>query len=120
METADVERQLVPDLCLTASRYPADRSVRKLIADLSDLSDLSALSPRFLKLWESDLPARLREPPKHKTIDHAADGRTAVACDAPRVATDDLRVLAYTAEPGTEDADRWALPVVLGTEALVD
>nr|WP_198955717.1 hypothetical protein [Frankia sp. CcI49] len=34
------------------------------------------------------------------------------------LATDDLRITVYTAEPGTEDAERLALAVVLGTRAL--
>jgi hypothetical protein len=36
------------------------------------------------------------------------------------VAGDDLRVMVYTAEPGTEDAERLALAIVLGTQSLVD
>jgi hypothetical protein len=36
------------------------------------------------------------------------------------VAGDDLRIMVYTAEPGTEDAERLALAVVLGTQALID
>jgi hypothetical protein len=35
------------------------------------------------------------------------------------VAGDDLRITVYTAEPGTEDAERLALAVVLGTQALI-
>lgn len=35
------------------------------------------------------------------------------------VAGSDLRIMIYTAEPGTEDADRLALVTVLGTQALV-
>ena len=34
------------------------------------------------------------------------------------VAGSDLRVMVYTAEPGTEDADRLALLMVLGTQEL--
>jgi transcriptional regulator with XRE-family HTH domain len=113
-EQADFEGQLVADLRMTASRYPADRSVRKLI------KDLSAQSSRFVELWESDLPARLDEPSKHKTIDHPSVGRIALDCDALLVAGDDVRILVYTAEPGTEDAERLALAVVLGTQTLVD
>lgn len=63
---------------------------------------------------------RLNEPSKHKTIDDPAVGRIAVDCDALLVAADDLRTLVYTAEPGTEDAERLVLAVVLGTQALVD
>jgi hypothetical protein len=36
------------------------------------------------------------------------------------VAVDDLRITACTAEPGTEDAERLALAVVLGTQTLLD
>jgi hypothetical protein len=35
------------------------------------------------------------------------------------VAGGDLRIMVYTAEPGTEDAERLALLTVLGTQALV-
>jgi hypothetical protein len=37
-----------------------------------------------------------------------------------RSPADDLRITSYTAEPDTEDAERLALAVVLGTQALVD
>ncbi len=41
-------------------------------------------------------------------------------CDALIVADDDLRITVYTAEPGTQDAERLALAVVVGTQALID
>jgi hypothetical protein len=36
------------------------------------------------------------------------------------VAGDDLRMMAYTAEPGSTDAERLELAVVLGTQRLVE
>jgi len=36
------------------------------------------------------------------------------------VAGDDLRITVYTAEPGTQDAERLALAIVLGTQDLID
>ena len=39
-------------------------------------------------------------------------------CDVLTVAGSDLRIMIYTAEPGTEDADRLALLTVVGTQAL--
>ena len=39
-------------------------------------------------------------------------------CDVLTVAGSDLRIMIYTAEPGTEDADRLALLTVVGTRAL--
>ncbi len=53
-------------------------------------------------------------------IDHPDVGLIALDCDALIVAGDDLRITVYTAEPGTEDAERLALAVVLGTQALID
>jgi hypothetical protein len=44
----------------------------------------------------------------------------ALGCDTFIVAGDDLRITVYTAEPGTEDAERLALAIILGTQALVD
>jgi hypothetical protein len=35
------------------------------------------------------------------------------------VATDDVRIMIYTAEPGTEDAERLELAIVFGTRTLV-
>ena len=49
-----------------------------------------------------------------------ADWMHGVDCDSLIVAGDDLRITVYTAEPGTEDAERLALAVVIGTQALVD
>lgn len=46
-------------------------------------------------------------------------GRITLARDA-LVVVDDLRAMVRTAEPGTEDAERLALAVVLGTQTLVD
>jgi MmyB-like transcription regulator ligand binding domain len=67
----------------------------------------------------------LRRPPpspdtsKRKTIHHPAVGRITLDCDTLIVALDDLRITVYTAEPDTQDAERLALAVVLGTQALV-
>jgi transcriptional regulator with XRE-family HTH domain len=113
-DQAEHEARLVADLRLTASRYPADRGLRRLIASLSELT------PRFAELWESEAPPPLPDASKHKVIDHPAVGRITLDCDTLVVALDDLRITVYTAEPGTEDAERLALAVVLGTQSLVD
>ncbi|MGX6605969.1 helix-turn-helix transcriptional regulator [Micromonosporaceae bacterium Da 78-11] len=112
-EQADHEARLVADLRLTASRYPADRALRKLVGELTELS------PRFAELWESDPPPPLTDPSRHKTVEHPAVGRITLDCDTLIVAADDLRITVYTAEPGSEDADRLALAIVLGTQSLV-
>ncbi|GAB3249248.1 helix-turn-helix transcriptional regulator [Kineosporia babensis] len=103
---------LVADLRLTAARYPTDRALRQLIDHLHE-------SPGFTALWDSPaLPAPERA--RHKTIAHPAVGPITLDCDVLLLALDDLRISVYTAEPGTPDAERLALALVLGTQDLVD
>ncbi|WP_199199793.1 helix-turn-helix transcriptional regulator [Amycolatopsis sp. CA-128772] len=111
-EQAEHEARLVADLRLTASRYPADRTLRRLLADLA------AGSPRFAELWDAEAPPPAADPSRRKTIDHPAVGSITLDCDTLLVALDDLRISVYTAEPGSEDADRLALAAVLGTQSL--
>jgi transcriptional regulator with XRE-family HTH domain len=111
-EQAEHEARLVADLRLTASRYPADRMLRRLVADLT------TGSIRFAELWDADAPPALPDPSRRKTIDHPTVGAITLDCDTLLVAHDDLRISVYTAEPGTEDADRLALATVLGTQSL--
>lgn len=112
--TTVFEETTVATLRLTASRYPADRSLRHLV------EQLTARSPRFAALWDADLPDPVADSSKRKTIDHPAVGPVALDCDTLVVATDDVRIMVYTADPGTPDAERLELAVVLGTQALVE
>ena len=59
------------------------------------------------------------EAAERKTIDHPQVGTLTLDCDVLTVQGSDLRIMIYTAEPGTEDAERLALLTVLGTQALV-
>jgi transcriptional regulator with XRE-family HTH domain len=106
-----LEAALVADLRAAAARYPADRRLRRLIADLRAGSD------RFAGLWESGVVGR--HAAARKTVDHPRVGPVTLDCDVLTVAGGDLRIMVYTAEPGTEDAERLALLTVLGTQALV-
>ena len=54
-----------------------------------------------------------------KTIDHPQVGPVTLDCDILTVAGSDLRIMIYTAEPGSEDAERLALITVLGIQTLV-
>ena len=110
----EFEAGLVTDLRLTAARYPHDQRLKQLIRDLA------AQSPRFVKLWESGALEPHQDVGRHKVIDHPDVGHITVDCDTLIVAADDLRIMIYTAEPDTEDADRLALAIVLGTQSLVD
>src|ERR1700677_641910 len=113
-EQSRFESMLVADLRMTAARYPADRELKRLIAQLT------SQSPRFVELWESGEFVSLEDQSRHKVIDPPDVGLIALDCDALIVAGDDLRITIYTAEPGTQDAERLALAIVLGTQALID
>ena len=112
-ERAEFEEGLVANLRLTAGRYPTDRRLRKLI------SELRAASPRFVELWETAELPDPREQSRHKIIDHPDVGPITLDCDVLIVAGDDLRITVYTAEPGSEDAEKLDLAIVLGTQTLV-
>ncbi|BBZ46712.1 helix-turn-helix transcriptional regulator [Mycobacterium parmense] len=114
-ERAVFEAGLVADLRLTSARYPADQRLKQLIRQLA------ARSPRFTELWESGaVPEPHQDFARHKIIDHPDVGRIALDCDTLIVAADDLRIMMYTAEPGTKDAELLSLAIVLGTQSLVD
>lgn len=104
------EAALVADLRTAAGRYPADQRLRRLV------EELRAHSARFAELWDSGAVGRHEA--ARKTIDHPQVGPLTLDCDVLTVAGSDLRIMIYTAEPGTEDAERLALLTVLGTQAL--
>ncbi|RKR73386.1 helix-turn-helix transcriptional regulator [Frondihabitans australicus] len=113
-EFDELIRLQVADLRLTAARYPRDASLASLVARLTDAS------PLFASLWRTGSTELPRELGRRKVVDHPAVGRIELDCDTLIVAQDDLRILIYTAEPGTEDAARLDLAIVVGTQALVD
>jgi transcriptional regulator with XRE-family HTH domain len=112
-EWADQQARLVADLRLTAARYPADQRLKRLIRELA------ALSPRFVELWAGNFEPH-QDQGRHKTIDHPDVGHITLDCDTLVAAADDLRIMIFTAEPETEDAERLALATVLGTQSLID
>ncbi len=113
-ERANQQARLVADLRLTAARYPVDQRLKRLIRELA------AQSPRFVELWEGGNLEPHQDHGRHKTIDHPAVGHITLDCDTLVVADNDLRIMIFTAEPGTDDAERLALATVLGTQSLID
>jgi transcriptional regulator with XRE-family HTH domain len=99
-ERAAFERAQVADLRATAERYPDDRALRELIAELR------RRSARFAELWDSG--AAGRHEAARKTIDHPEVGPITLDCDILSVSGADLRIMLYTAEPDTADAARLA------------
>ncbi|MDO0909803.1 helix-turn-helix transcriptional regulator [Streptomyces sp. DT2A-34] len=102
---------MVSELRATAARYPADCQLRHLI------SELRASSERFAQLWDAGVVGRLEA--SRKTIEHPQVGLLTLDCDLLRVEGNDLRILVYSAEPGTEAAEKLALLAVLGTRSLL-
>jgi hypothetical protein len=112
-EHAGQVRGLVADLRATAARYPHDDRLHRLVGELS------AASPLFVDLWEHAADVPVAEGSRRKIIDHPTVGPIEVDCDTLVVAQDDLRIMVYTAAPGTDDAQRLDLAIVLGTQSLV-
>ncbi|MEU5926708.1 helix-turn-helix transcriptional regulator [Streptomyces antimycoticus] len=109
-DRGEFQAALVADLRTAAARYPADQRLRRLVAELR------ANSERFAELWDSGTVGHHEA--SRKTIDHPRVGTLTLDCDVLTVAGSDLRIVVYTAEPGTEDAERLALLTVLGTQTL--
>ncbi|WP_051877068.1 hypothetical protein [Streptomyces natalensis] len=88
------------------SRYPSDQRLRCLVAGSTrEQSPVSGAVGRHVAA--------------HKTVDHPQVGALTLDCDLLSVAGSELRILVYTAEPDTEDAERLALLTEIGTQALV-
>ncbi len=111
-EHANTAARLVADLRLTAARYPKDPGLRRLLAELR------SASPLFVELWTAASEPLPPDSSRHKVIRHPAVGDIALTCDTLVVASDDLRIMVYTAEPGSRDAELLELAVVLGTQEL--
>jgi hypothetical protein len=108
----DLQTAQVAALRATASRYPVDQRVRRLVAELRANSDL------FAELWDSGAVGG-QPVASRKTIDHPQVGPLTLDCDVLTVAGADLTIMIYTAEPGTQDAERLSLLAVLGTQTMV-
>lgn len=111
-QLAEQQEGLVADLRMTSARYPSDRRVQCLVAELRKQS------ARFAELWDCADIRPHEDRSRHKYFDHPEVGRIGLDCDTLIVAGDDLRIMVYTAEPDTEDAERLALAIVLGTQVL--
>lgn len=100
-EGDDYLRAYVSDLRVTAARFPDDPRVHRLI------TALRATDPRFGELWSAELVETVHD--THKTIEHPELGRLDLDCDVLTVHGSDLRVVLFTAAPGTAGADSLAL-----------
>jgi transcriptional regulator with XRE-family HTH domain len=100
---------LVADLREAKGRYPADPGLAMLV------SRLRAASPDFERRWDEAHIARHRS--SRKTAMTTA-GPIAIDCDVLTVPGSDLRIVVYTAVPGSEDASKLDLLRVAGLQPV--
>ncbi|MFE6157598.1 helix-turn-helix transcriptional regulator [Streptomyces sp. NPDC056486] len=105
-----LQQLLAADLRRTSALYPDDAALTDLI------TQLRRRSARFADLWDTGTTAEHQS--SRKTIDHPTVGTLTLDCDVLHVAGNHLRIMAYTARPATEDAQRLALLSVVGTQTL--
>lgn len=89
---------MVCDLHDAAARYPDDDELAAMI------SDLRVLNPWFAELWDTYTVARQLS--ERKTILSPTVGEVTVDCDVLTAPDSDLRIVVYTAQPGSADADK--------------
>lgn len=100
---------LAADLRSAHARYATDAALTALVARLR------SVSPAFAAHWDSGRIAQHRS--SRKTVTGSAAGPITVDCDVLTVPGNDLRMVVYTAVPGSEDASRLALLRVAALQA---
>lgn len=104
-----LSRSYAAALRVAAGRHPDDRRTRQLVGRLL------AVSPEFATRWEDhDVSWRPGTEPKH--FDHPEVGGLELDCDTLIADGGSQMLLVYTAEPGTESAERLRLLGVLGAQ----
>jgi hypothetical protein len=109
-DLAAYRASLVADLRDVSARYPADRDLAGMIAALR------SGSTEFARLWEQSTVSRHGN--ERKTVVHPEVGELDLDCDVLSVHGAYLRIVVFTAAPGSAAADRLRLLTVLGTEVM--
>jgi transcriptional regulator with XRE-family HTH domain len=109
-EVDDFETNAVADLRRAVGTYPDDPKLHQLVEELRQAS------PRFAKLWAQRVVTTSGS--SSKTIVHPEVGPITLDCDVLTVAGSDLRLVVYTAEPSSPDADQLRLVQVIGLQNL--
>ncbi|MGY0062109.1 helix-turn-helix transcriptional regulator [Streptomyces sp. LZ34] len=109
-QQARFETATVADLRSATARYPSDRGLRTLVADLRRASD------RFARLWDSHAVGS--HTMDTKTVHHPDVGPLVLDCDVLNAPGSDLHVVIHTAAPGTDAADKLSLLAVIGTQTM--
>lgn len=108
-----LSRSYVAALRMAISRHPTDRRGRQLADRLVESS------LEFARLWaDHDVSWRPGDEPKH--FDHPQVGPLELECQVLMTEQDSQILLVYTANPGTESAERLRLLAVIGTQSFRD
>lgn len=107
-EDMGLEVDAVADLHAALGRYPEDPVL------LERIEQLRAVSPRFEELWAARPTAQ--HTAARKTFEHPEVGRLTLDCDTLSVQGTDLRLIIYTAPPGSPDAEALKLLGVVGLQ----
>jgi transcriptional regulator with XRE-family HTH domain len=100
----------VTDLRASVARYPNDRELATFVEDLRECS------AEFAALWDQPVIGFHRS--EHKTIEHPELGIIGVDSDVLTVPGSDLRMVLYTAVPGSEAAEKLRLLSVIGLQTV--
>jgi transcriptional regulator with XRE-family HTH domain len=109
-ESDEFESNAVADLRRAFGSYPDDARLRQLV------DELAAASPRFGRLWAERTVSTAGA--GRKTISHPEVGPITLDCDVLTVAGSDLRLVVYTAEPSSRDAEQLRLVRIIGLQKL--
>ncbi|PJT48366.1 XRE family transcriptional regulator, partial [Streptomyces albidoflavus] len=105
-----LDASFVADLRRSAGRYPDDPRLHRLV------ERLSARSEPFRALWRR--PEIAEHGPTVKRITHSEVGLLELDCDILRTHRGDLRIVTYSAEPGSPSDSKLALLAAIGTQRL--
>jgi hypothetical protein len=109
-EEAAFQAEIVADLHDALGRFPDDEPLKELI------DDLRRASPRFAELWE-ERPVAQHDATR-KTLRHPTVGTITLDCDVLTVRGSDLRLIVYTAPPGSPDARALELLGAIGLQSF--
>lgn len=105
-----LDASLVGDLRRSAGRYPDDVQLQQLVMRLKDAS------PQFAGFWsrhEVD-----EHGPTIRQVVHSEVGSMDLDCDILTTQRHDLRIMMYTAEPGSESESKLALLGTIGAQQM--
>ncbi|MFE6366000.1 helix-turn-helix transcriptional regulator [Streptomyces sp. NPDC057806] len=101
---------MAADLRRSVGRYPDDPDLRKLVARLNEHS------ARFRGIWQRHEIAE--HDTATKRLDHPVVGPLELDCDILSTERGDLRIVMYSAAPGSESDGRLALLATIGSQRM--